>query len=405
MFYTLGNKNLMQQIVNDRIRMKKLVLHIILTVILGLTAISCKKEDKPDRSCHRTVLVYIADNNNLNSYSKGDIKEMRQGVLDGALNGGRLLIFLANEKEGPALYEMIDTGELKLLNQYGDGFLSTDPEAFRLVCDDMRRLAPNEDYGLVLWSHSSGWLSRTPSKPRNNSGQLYSWGDDAGHTMTIPQLQTALEGQGFSFIYFDSCFMGNAESLYQLRSAAPVFVASPTEVLGMGMPYNQNLSCFFAPGKADLVNAAKNTFQYYESMTGSDRSCTIAVYNTSVFEELAKISRKIMEYNISVTENTNIIQYGYNVNGAYFDGYFYDMYQYLTLLCCNNPTLKAELDALWPNLIAYEAHTPKFWGRFSLEGTHGLSCFIYPQHQLLGSQYGYTYLDWFNNVTEPALKK
>lgn len=385
--------------------MKKLVLYLALAVTLCLTAISCKKDDKPDRSCHRTLLVYIADNNNLSSYSRGDVEEMRQGVLDGALNGGRLLIFLANEKKGPALYEMDETGELNLLKQYGDGFLSTDPEAFRLVCDDMRRLAPNEDYGLVLWSHSSGWMSRPPSGPRSNSGQLYSWGDDGGHTMTIPQLQTALDGQGFSFIYFDCCFMGNAESLYQLRSAAPVFVASPTEVLGRGMPYDQNLSCFFASGNADLTNAAKNTFKYYDTQTGSDRSCTIAVYNTSAFDKLAAVARKIMEQNSSLSEGTDILQYGYDVNDIYFNGYFYDMYQYLTLLCGENMALKAELDAAWSSLVTYEAHTPRFWGRYSLEGAHGLSCFIYPQHQLLGSEFGYTYLDWFNNVVEPALRK
>lgn len=385
--------------------MKRLLLYTAIIIALAVIAVSCNSDKETSRSCYRTVLVYIADNNNLSSYSRGDVEEMSKAVLQGDLNGGRLLIFLANEKKGPALYEMDNTGELQLLKQYGDGFLSVDPEAFRLVCDDMRNLAPNQDYGLVLWSHSSGWMCRPPTKADSYDSQLYSWGDDLGRTMTIPQLQQALEGQDFSFIYFDCCFMGNAEALYQLRSAAPVFVASPTEVLGRGMPYDRNLSCFFAYGSANMLKAAKNTFDYYDNQAGSDRSCTMTVFNTAAFDRLAATARKIMEQNYVLPDGTDIMQYGYEINATYFDGYFYDMYQYLSQLCGQNATLKTELDAVWRDLIPYEAHTPKFWDKFSLEGANGLSCFNYPQNQFRGAKFGYTYLDWFNDVTEPAMRK
>ena len=62
---------------------------------------------------------------------------------------------------------------------------------------------------------------------------------DKDAAMTIPQLREALEGISFSFIYFDSCFMGNIESLYELRNNASAIVASPTEVLTEGMPYDK----------------------------------------------------------------------------------------------------------------------------------------------------------------------
>ncbi|MCM1021054.1 MAG: clostripain-related cysteine peptidase [Muribaculum sp.] len=381
--------------------MKKFILYLLLFITL-ITFNSCGGDDH-DSSCHRTVLVYIADKNNLSNYANGDINEMKRGVLNGALNGGRLLIFQARGNNGPTLSEMDSDGELKLLKQYGSDMLSVDPASFQLVFNDMQQLAPNREYGLVLWSHSSGWLSHPPTESEPLNAVEYSWGDDRGRTMTIPQLKEALAGQRFCFIYFDSCFMGNVEALYELRTAAPVFVASPTEVLGEGMPYAQNVACFFSKGKPDMVQAAKNTFNYYNSQYGSDRSCTIAVYNTDVFEDLANLSNRILQYNHTTPAGAEYTQYGYEIKGAYFNGYFYDMYQYLSSLCEVNSALTTELNNVWERLITYQAHTPLFWAQFSLEGTHGLSCFIYPDHKILGQKYGYTDLEWFTTVVAPAL--
>ena len=67
------------------------------------------------------------------------------------------------------------------------------------------------------------------------------------------------------------------------------------------MPYDKNIKCFFASPEADMVQAAKNTFNYYNSLNGADRSCTISVYNTSALEKLASVARNIMAAN---TKNT-----------------------------------------------------------------------------------------------------
>ncbi len=381
--------------------MKYISLYIALILVV-LTLSSCgKNDDKPN--CHRTVLVYVAANNNLSGYDAYDLTEMRRAVQEGALNGGRLILFRVNKSESPALYEMDKTGELQLLKQYESTFLSTDPDNFRIVCDDMRRFAPNNQYGLVLWSHASGWLSHSPSTIEVADGPQYSWGSDRSYQMTMPQLRQALDGQNFSFIYFDCCFMGNVESLYEIRHAAPFFVASPTELLAYGMPYQYNLECFFAKGDADLVQAAKNTFNYYNSMTGADRSCTMSVYNSAALENIADVARQILEHNSVVPEGMNYQQYGFNTLYAYFNGYFFDMYQYLSSLCADSPSLKLQLDAVWDQLIVYENHTEYFWGRYPLDNAHGLSCFIYPGHAALGNKYGYNYLQWFTDVVEPAI--
>ena len=58
----------------------------------------------------------------------------------------------------------------------------------------------------------------------------------------------------------------------QMRHTAPVIAGSTTELLTTGMPYDQNIACFFTNGQADLIGAAQNTFNLYNAMSGQSRS-------------------------------------------------------------------------------------------------------------------------------------
>jgi hypothetical protein len=80
------------------------------------------------------------------------------------------------------------------------------------------------------------------------------------------------------------------------------------------------------------------------------------------------------------------------------------MYQYLSSLCINNQQLTNELNDVWNNLTTFQAHTPLFWNRFSLDKTNGVSCFIYPDNEIIGAKYGYTELEWYTNVVLPSTK-
>ena len=84
------------------------------------------------------------------------------------------------------------------------------------------------------------------------------FGFDKGQKMNLTTLARTLQGQNFGFVYFDCCYMGSVEVAYELRHAMP----------SNGMPYNRNIRCFFAP-EADLLTAARNTFELYDGEFGA----------------------------------------------------------------------------------------------------------------------------------------
>ena len=88
--------------------------------------------------------------------------------------------------------------------------------------------------------------------------------------------------------------MGSVEVLYELRNVTSRIVASASEIPVDGMPYTKNLPLFFKT-TPDLAAAAQNTFEYYNELGGSDRTCTIAVYNLAGMDDLANATRPIYE--------------------------------------------------------------------------------------------------------------
>ena len=257
---------------------------------------------EPEKA-HRTVLVYMVSNNNLSRYAMADMQEMVYGVKAGALDtGGRLLVYSSLPNETPRLYELKPDGSEALIKSYTDNASSVTVERMRAVIADAKEAAPADDYGLVLWSHATGWLNDSgviddgSSRSAGESPALISplsFGADGlpAKKMSITSLARALEGHHFSFIYFDCCHMATVEVAYELRHAADRIVASPTELGVEGMPYNRNLECFFLP-KADIDAAAANTFDYYT--TNPSYGCAITTLDTGALDRLAASTRSIL---------------------------------------------------------------------------------------------------------------
>ena len=279
-------------------------------MVMALSACSSDEPDAPGPepepgpdTTHRTVLVYMVSNNNLSRYAMADMQEMADGVRAGALDhGGRLLVYSSLPNETPRLYELMPDGSEALVRSYTDNASSVTVERMRTVIADAKEAAPADDYGLVLWSHATGWLNDSgviddgSSRSAGGSPALISplWfgaGGRPAKKMSIASLARALEGHHFSFIYFDCCHMATVEVAYELRHAADRIVASPTELGVEGMPYNRNLACFFLP-KADIDAAAANTFDYY--MTNPSYGCAITVLDTRAIDRLAASTRSIL---------------------------------------------------------------------------------------------------------------
>lgn len=360
---------------------------------------------EPPTPVSRTVLVYMVADNSLGNqrYDDKDITEMLSGVKNGALNGGRLIVYHNRPKTASNPPEMLEITEkgLKVLKTYPDdpSVYSVDPERITQVMADMKSLAPADEYGLVLWSHANGWLGAA-----NDQDDRYrAFGDDRGYHISVQTLAKTLKDERFEFIYFDCCLMGNVETIYELRHIAPIIVASPTELSVDGMPYDVNVPVMFDLSLSvenAMVAAAENTYKYYEANTnGYNDGCQIAVYRTAELEGLAAVTRPIFATVTKIDPWVSTIQ-RYNKPGDV--GHCYDMDNLMEYFArVDHPDLYAAWRTQWRRVVAYGVATRNGIGGLYIDRYCGLGTMVIDQPSDITWR-GYNTLQWWHDVVSTA---
>src|SRR5574344_1221483 len=144
----------------------KILLHILfyLICVFSFTLISsCKKENETIKECNRTILVYMIATNNLGTsgYDDLDIGEMKDAVGSVDMNDCRLIVYYTSfYSKSPILFELKKENGIvrkETLKTYSNDYKSTSVEKMSQVMQDIKTLSPSKSYGLVLWSHSTGW--------------------------------------------------------------------------------------------------------------------------------------------------------------------------------------------------------------------------------------------------------
>ena len=188
----------------------------IILLFALMTFIACDEEREeyvtPVVQAERTIIVYMAADNDLSADALADIEEMKCGFID---NDVHLIVFLDMTKTLPYLLE-ITTGSGNIVKTYSE-INSASASQMHEVLNDIINLYPAHSYGLILWSHGTTWL------PSNT--QLRSFGIDHGSEMNILALSLALPVH-FDFLLFDACLMGAVEVAYELQDKTNYIIAS-----------------------------------------------------------------------------------------------------------------------------------------------------------------------------------
>lgn len=373
---------------------------MISTVAFAMGMQGCTDEPQPIvNQAGRAVLVYMVADNSLGSagYDSADLDEMVEAARAGDLGDNRLIVYHSSRTSAPVLQEVTPDG-LVTMRQYDYTQSSITVEGMKRVIADFKSLAPAENYGLVLWSHASGWIQNgvvdnavATMSVTDGMVEAYSFGDERGRHMNVTSLQHALEGEGFDYIYFDCCFMANVESLYQLRHVAPMFVASATELPANGMPYDENVK-YLCSDTPDLVAAAKTTFDYYNALSGSNRTCTVSVIDSGGLDDLATKSGEMLARCDAPSDYT---PQRFMTSGCYL----FDMRDYFEAMGDGEQYagILNDWKAAFNRTVVFSASTPMLWNYISLDKSHGLSCYILEE---IGdaSYRGYDTLDWWHDV-------
>ncbi len=382
---------------------KYIILNFIFLIVGMLFLTACDKDnaDEPETPVvSRTLLVYMAADNNLSSNAMIDIDEMRRGIKTvNNLEGKRVLIYLAYIKdEYNKLYELTSDGdmlELKVFPRGNNLTISRMREVFSL----MKEHAPADNYGLVLWSHGTGWLNDNGviDDPDATDIRPQSWGyDNIGRQkMKISSLAEVLKDVAWEYVYFDCCHMATVEVAYELRHVTPLIVASPTELGADGMPYHRNLECLLE-GADRLPQAVENTFRSYadgEIITGNE-GCAISLIRTSGLERLAELTRAVYAGNPQPDAQYRPVPYFRTV---VMSTGIYDMWHYISALT-EDTRLLARWQQAYQAVVPLAFTTPTVY-RLDAADFHGLGSQIV-NNPGEADVYDYKATSWWNDVVK-----
>ncbi len=372
--------------------------HIILFLLSLLTFIACDKEDVTiETPAPRTVLIYLAGDNNLSGFVSQNLKSIKEGIKQDGLNNGNLLIYADQSNDTPQLFQLkleADTIQQIVLETYEPNQSSASTETLAQVIDKVQKEYPADSYGLVLWSHGTGWL------PSDIYGYLRSFGQDGNNNfMEINDLATALSKYHFDFLLFDACYMSCTEVAYALRGCADYIIGSPTEILANGFPYQSIIGDMFKK-EADVVGMATHFYEFYKNY--SYPSGTISVIKCDELEALAASCRAIFRdktENDLFTVPVNELQVMEYLTRNYHA--LYDFDDYISRLATTEQY--ATFKQCMEKAVIYKASTPQAFYAYNggkwikIDKFSGVSIYV-SQETLPQLNEWYKDLEWYKDV-------
>lgn len=314
---------------------------LIVFFFLALIVSACHDDDETPKTgpANRTVLVYMMAENSLSKYAEeggsldSDIQEMIQGA-SSIPDNDHLIVFLddADASQKPRIYEIKKATKKKeaqaeLVREYTEEVCSTDPAVLEEVLNYVKRNYPAKGYGLVMWSHGSGWLparqkkdSRSIGVDNEHNSKSPTQDFNTGIEMEISDLAEVIAGFGkLDFLYFDACYMQGIEVAYELRGVTDYVIGCPAETPALGARYDKIIPPMFAP-VADIKGIVNNNFNYYLSIYNTNTKndaenygCLMSAIKCSELDALAEMTAPIISNYASnqhlLTVNSNVQMY------------------------------------------------------------------------------------------------
>lgn len=286
-----------------------------------------------------TLIVYMAADNDLESFAIQDLKEMEHANFS---NMNVIVLFDRAEKYDQTNGNWTDT---RLLRIKHDDTNSNFITSTRLNCPELGLKAnenteldmssgyvlsnlisfvknnyESEKYCLVIWGHGTGW------RYRNIESRAIAIDDESDSYMTVAEMGNALKSKGISVIGFDTCFGGTIENVYELRDAAEYTVGSPGCTPSTGWDYQSLLE---AIDKSDFSSE-----KIAELMANSSAVSTTIITNrllSNVFTKLEFFSKSLSDSIISKASRNTVFDQLFSCEGFCYSQYpcdfFIDIYE------------------------------------------------------------------------------
>lgn len=275
------------------------ILAVVLSAVLFSSCINEEYEGPDPDLPVRTILVWLGGDNNLSDETGRKIEALRQGW---TYTGNKCLIY-QDSRDGARLLRLrggcrtTPTPYVEIVREYG-AENSASPAIFARVLREVADEYPADSYGLIFFSHASGWLPagtlQNPQKQRKRSRSI---GVDDGGTgraeMEIAEFAAAIPDGMFDFIVFETCLTAGVEVAYELRGKSDYMLASAAEIVSPGFtpvyPSALRLLCNTAVETRTALEAFGHAWMNYvaTNYTGARRSATLSLIDIDETSPLA----------------------------------------------------------------------------------------------------------------------
>lgn len=277
--------------------------YFFMSLFLLVTLCACQQDnDLETVQSTRTVIVYMAGENNLSNNAGSDLEEMKAGSVN-LTNQQNLIVYVdrAYAKTTPYLAR-VKNGELCDTVYMPEG-VAADPDVMERVIRKAKQLYPADSYGLVLWGHCSGWLIKNSEYSSGNATRAYAGSNNDNtangcgkYWMNIPQMSSALTramgADKFDFIFGDCCCFASIEVAYELRNITNYVIGSPAEVPDTGGPFEKLVPAMFNSSSQFYQYIIDSYFDAYLDVWGY--SIPLAAISTSQIENLVYATADIL---------------------------------------------------------------------------------------------------------------
>lgn len=343
------------------------VLSLLFAAALAFSA--CSDEESVDISSinKQTVLVFMPWSGSATHVGLYPIFLQNLDSIEGAITkakglSGRTVVFLSTSATTSTLYELTYS-KGKITHTPIKSYQGTDyttSSGITQILNDVKSHAHALNYAMMVGCHGSGWTYKTdwnnypyqaklnvlqpegmtaPAQSKalaTNNNTLYPttrfFGSvaDMNNAIDVADLATGIKNAGIKmqYILFDDCYMANVETAYELRQATNYLIASTSEVMAIGVPY-QTIWSHLAkstPSYSSAVASFKNFYASYTYPYGS-----LSAIDCREVDKLATIMKEInVRYSLADSLRDSL-----QVLDGFTTPIFYDLGSYADRLCTN----------------------------------------------------------------------
>lgn len=209
----------------------------------------------------KTILIYMAADNELESYALQDLNRLEQHDIERA---GISVLILLDRPPGAGLYELqtdplgyhpaiasrqLDSAELGLSSQQLYPINMGSPETLKAFVREGLNRFPAEQYSIIIWGHGSGWRSRKDhldaiTQSQSTGFRASAYDDGSGDALYTSELAAGLSEikninplLKWTLIGLEVCKGMMMEVLYELRGLSTFVAGSPDVIPSAGWDY------------------------------------------------------------------------------------------------------------------------------------------------------------------------